>query len=80
MQGDCAGNDLAQVTATREECRKQCDEKDTCAGYLYVVRFGYGKKYPHPPCFLKKKMCLTPSIVPSLDIAANFKTTTDGKW
>ena len=77
LEGDCVGNDLEQRRGSRRECGKACNQLGDCKGFLYVV--SAGKKFNHPPCFLKAKMCMTPVNIEGLDISAYFKTNVEGK-
>ena len=77
LEGDCGGHDIKQIDGTRRACGKECDQMPTCMGYLYILPGE--KKFPYPPCFLKKKMCEKPSFINGLDISAYFKNITQGK-
>ena len=72
MEGDCEGHDIRQIDGTRAQCGKACYALDYCEGFLYILPAE--KKFPHPPCYLKKKMCKTPLVLTALDISAYFKS------
>ena len=71
MDGDCGGNDIAGFRVTREQCAAKCTSTPKCAGWGYIV--SGTRKWPHPPCFLKNKMCEKPVHVKGLTITSYFK-------
>ena len=75
--GDCPGHTIKEMAGSRKQCGRECDSMNYCKGYLYIL--STGKKFSHPPCLLKRKMCKKRVYIDGLDISAYFKTRREGK-
>ena len=71
VDGDCGGHDIKQMTGTRSDCGQVCDLLADCKGYIYII--AAEQRFPHPPCYLKNKMCSKPKTLQGLDVSAYYK-------